>query len=394
VHFAALHFKHKNRSAACAAEQGVRFLREKSMSASDSNKKHTSVKDGVFHAISHYLAGTPAKSIFFVITLGVVSFIGWSFDYYLKRLKQDSAIVVNLDSPSIKQYVFELDGHVIRTTKTGRVRFDQVRPGHHFLAIFTDDILLYTTELSVKGGEEVIITKASLAKSNQKLNINHSKTETPSDDSNVDIVIDAGHGGADTGGISEIDGIIIKEKFIVLEAARSLQRIFESKGYSVLLTRNTDTYIPLRYRLNIANENCRRLFISLHADASVNPNEKGFSVYGISRRGIQNQVSRLASVNPSLKLTAEEKFSSNYLVAEMIGESMLREVSKITSLYRKNVERESFTVLKTHSCPALLLELGFISNSYDRIKLLSPEHRGQLYASIAGGVTRALDLVK
>ena len=364
------------------------------MSSNESNNPKEPLREGIIHAFSHALAGTPARSILFVLTLGAISLVTWGVDFFLKKPERDAAIVIKLDEHLEKNYLFELDGRITHSTRTGRVRFDKVRPGHHFLAIFADNSLIFTAEANVDGGEELLITQSNLEVVSESIDLNSTNTVANKGLSKIDIIIDAGHGGEDPGAIVEISGLVIKEKFIALEAARSLKNIFETEGFTTLLIRDSDKYIPLKHRLNIVNERCEKLFISLHADAFRKKSINGFSVFGVSKKGMKSEIIRLKSNDSPLALTADKRFSSNYLLTEMIGESILREVTTVSAIHKESVQRAGFVVLKSPSCPSLLIELGFMTNSTDQIKLISPEHRAQLYTAISTGVKNALEIIK
>ncbi len=105
------------------------------------------------------------------------------------------------------------------------------------------------------------------------------------------VVIDAGHGGIDSGTIG-VDGSM--EKDLVLDEAIRLGRELERRGYTVHLTRNTDIYIPLRERVNIARGYDADLFISLHADSNPDTSVEGMSVYTLSESGSDKEAAALA----------------------------------------------------------------------------------------------------
>jgi N-acetylmuramoyl-L-alanine amidase len=362
------------------------------MAENNSNRPKSSTGEGIIDALSHAIAGASGKSLVFVITLAVISGVGWGIQYFLKKTEKMSAILVTLDQPQDEGYLFELDGHTSHSSKTGRVRFDNVRPGVHYLAVFTGDILMSSIEVQVEGGEELLISKNELSaldtSSTPEITYEKSHEVAPK----VDIVIDAGHGGADPGAFSEIEGIIIKEKFITLDAAKSLKEILELKGYSVFLTRRTDSYISLRSRVKEANIRCKKLFLSLHADAFRDTEVRGFSVFRLSESGMRSEIARMQSdsIPEDRDNLADKVFEKNIRLSGFVGESILDEVSSTTPLYKDTVQKAGFVVLKSPACPSLLVELGFITNAKDKIALISPEHRLKLYESIANGVESAL----
>lgn len=361
------------------------------MTESNSNNRRSSTREGIIDAITHAIAGVSGKSIVFVVTLAVLSGASWGIQYFLKNSEKMSAVLVTLEQSNDEGYLFELDGHTSHFSETGRVRFDNVRPGVHFLAVYAGNILISSIEFHVQGGEELHISEDKLNELNSSA-MSDNTNEKPDDVApKVDIVIDAGHGGEDLGTFSEIEGIVIKEKFVTLEAAKSLKEILESKGYSVFLTRKKDDYyIPLRSRVREADMRCKKLFMSLHADGARDAEVRGFSVYRLSEKSMRSEIARVQSNTIPVVNSVDKVFERNRHLSGFIGETILSEVSSTTRLYKDTVQNAGYAVLKSQYCPALLVQLGFISNAKDKIALISPEHRTKVYESIANGVESAL----
>ena len=225
--------------------------------------------------------------------------------------------------------------------------------------------------------------------------INKKKRKT----SNFIITIDAGHGGIDPGAIN----LGYKEKDITLKAAIELKKILREKGYIVYLTRKKDKFISLRERRLIAKKNKSDLFISLHVDSVRKRATRGTSIYTLSEKASDRITARLAERENKVDLIAGvnlEKVDDE--VASILLDLTRRDTKnssaefaeKYIELARNNGHRllkrphrhAGFAVLKSPDIPAVLIELGFLSNSKD-VKLLSnPKTRKRLIYTLSKSI--------
>ncbi len=211
------------------------------------------------------------------------------------------------------------------------------------------------------------------------------------------IVIDAGHGGHDPGAA----GYFSHEKDITLATARVLRDRLERTGrYKVVMTRTDDTYIPLETRVRIARRANADLFISLHADSGADPSIRGATVYTLSEQGADRAGRQVfekadwinvnlpgadASVNRILlDLTQRETRNRSSVFAE----DLLDQIGVAVPLLRRSHRDAGFMVLLAPDVPAVLLEMGFITNRADEQELADPSRRQRL----ASGVAAAIDL--
>ncbi|MCU1723568.1 MULTISPECIES: N-acetylmuramoyl-L-alanine amidase [unclassified Pseudomonas] len=226
----------------------------------------------------------------------------------------------------------------------------------------------------------------------------------PNGKRDIVIAIDAGHGGEDPGASGSRGQ---HEKDIVLQIAKELQRqINTEKGFRAELTRTGDYFIPLRKRTEIARKKGADLFISIHADAAPSTAAFGASVFALSDRGATSETARwladsenrsdliggagnvslddkdrmLAGVLLDLSMTASLSSSLN------VGQKVLGNIGRVTSLHKRRVEQAGFMVLKSPDIPSILVETGFISNANEAAKLATPSHQQSLARSIHGGV--------
>lgn len=213
------------------------------------------------------------------------------------------------------------------------------------------------------------------------------------------IVIDPGHGGKDPGSLARSGR---KEKDVTLAAAEDLRAALLSTGrYDVHLTRSDDTFIELEDRVAIAREKGANLFISLHADAGANAETRGSSVYTLSADGekrveterhkhdwvmsVERDRTRPVEVNQVLAdLVQRETKNQSARFAQMLVPA-LGEVgwAALQNPHRKR----GFYVLLSPDVPAVLLEMGFMTNIHDEANLASERQR----ARMAKGVVAAID---
>jgi N-acetylmuramoyl-L-alanine amidase len=206
------------------------------------------------------------------------------------------------------------------------------------------------------------------------------------------IVIDAGHGGKDPGAA----GARSREKDVNLAAAKALKARLERSGrYRVVLTRDDDTFIPLEQRVAIARRASADLFISLHADSGPEASQ-GASVYTLSERGerrvgqVVGRNDRLFNVsygNPSvgqILLDLTQRSTKNRSAG--FAELMLDHISTCAPLLRRSHRDGSLVVLLAPDVPAVLLEMGFITNDTDERRLTDPAGRRRMMDAVGDAI--------
>ncbi|MFC0166944.1 N-acetylmuramoyl-L-alanine amidase [Pseudoduganella danionis] len=217
------------------------------------------------------------------------------------------------------------------------------------------------------------------------------------------VVLDPGHGGEDPGASGKNGS---REKDIVLAIAKRLKnRIEEIPNMRVMLTRDGDYFVPLGTRVEKARKVQADLFVSIHADAFVQPTARGSSVFVLSEKGasstaarwladkenladtiggvnVRNHDRQLASVLIDLSTTAQINDSLK------LGKSVLGEIGGINRLHKGSVEQAGFAVLKAPDIPSILIETAFISNPEEEAKLLDEGYQNQLADAIVKGIRR------
>ena len=208
------------------------------------------------------------------------------------------------------------------------------------------------------------------------------------------IVIDAGHGGHDPGAKGQ-QGY---EKDINLAAARALKARLERTGrYRVVLTRESDVYVPLESRVRIAQRAGADLFLSLHSDSGPEPSLRGASVYTLSDKATGRSARFVSGDDWFMKasLTSDRGVSDILLDLTQratrnrsagFAQMLVSRIEGKAALLRKSQRDAGFMVLLAPDVPAVLLEMGFISNSEDEAFLRDAGHRNRLMSAVGDAI--------
>ncbi len=217
------------------------------------------------------------------------------------------------------------------------------------------------------------------------------------------VVIDAGHGGHDPGTISPLTGRNEKEVTLAI-AKRIRDELIASGRVRVALTREDDRFYVLRERSAIARNLGADLFISIHADAAPSPDAKGATLYTLSEVASDREAAALAArENKSDIVKGVNLGGENADVASILIDLAQRETMNSSVRFANLVKREGarhipfrsgyhrmagFAVLKAPDTPAILMEVGYMTNADDAVRLQSAE--GQ--QDIAAGLRRAIEI--
>ena len=219
----------------------------------------------------------------------------------------------------------------------------------------------------------------------------------------VVIALDPGHGGEDPGAIGPSG---LREKDVVLAIAMQLRdRINGIANMRAMLTRDADFFVPLHERVRKARRVSADLFVSIHADAFLNPEARGASVFALSQGGASSTAARwmanrenaadlVGGINVHAKdesvLRAMIDMSTTAQIKDSLklGGEVLGQIGKVGKLHKGSVEQASFAVLKAPDIPSILVESAFISNPGEEAKLRDPEYRVQLVEALATGIQR------
>ena len=224
------------------------------------------------------------------------------------------------------------------------------------------------------------------------------------------IVLDPGHGGTETGAIGPSG---IQEKELTLTIARELEARLESQlGVRVVLTRNEDANVPHDTRTAIANQNKADLFISLHLNSSLGAGAHGAETYFLSAEASDAAAARMAEAENTaadpgvpegttvaeaqdLELILWDLAQTHHLLESQRFAAMIQgELNQTLQLRDRGVKQAPFRVLNGAAMPAVLVELGFISNPDEEKKLQDAAYRAELTASLTRAIGRYKALVE
>ena len=213
------------------------------------------------------------------------------------------------------------------------------------------------------------------------------------------IVIDAGHGGHDTGTIGP-DGL--EEKDLVLDVALRLGKMLENRlGAEVVYTRNDDTFIPLETRTAIANREQADLFVSVHANSSRDPDTRGVETYYLnftsSSEALEVAARENAVSEKSIhelqdlvkKIALKEKIEESHEFATDVQQALRDGVAvKNSGIRNRGVKKAPFIVLIGANMPSILAEISFVSNPEDERRLKTAEYRQHIAESLYRGISK------
>jgi len=213
------------------------------------------------------------------------------------------------------------------------------------------------------------------------------------------IVIDAGHGGYDPGTMGRSTGL--REKDVNLDLAKRLGNLLKAEGIEVVYTRTTDRFISLQSRVDIANRSGADLFVSIHSNANRVRSMNGFEVYYVAPSvndssraltsarnvGINLDNSDFASHSLDLKATLWDMiYTFNRAESIELSRSICRVINNNCETKVIGVKAARYYVLKGVRMPAVLIEVGFLSNSSEERMLKNAFYRQKIAESIMEGI--------
>ncbi|AXP08267.1 N-acetylmuramoyl-L-alanine amidase [Campylobacter hepaticus] len=237
---------------------------------------------------------------------------------------------------------------------------------------------------------------------NKKISQNSNKTLSVNYKGQKLIVIDAGHGGKDSGALNDKKGIL-KEKDIVLNVALKLGLELQKRGYKILYTRHLDKFINLRDRTKYANDKNADLFISIHANAAPNAakvrSSEGVETFFLSparserskkvaekeNQGDFEEINYFSKQSILNFLNREKIVASNKLAID-VQKNILIQTRKKYRIVDGGVREAPFWVLVGAQMPAILIEIGYITHPTEGKRLTNKTFQDLLVKGIADGV--------
>ena len=219
------------------------------------------------------------------------------------------------------------------------------------------------------------------------------------------IAIDPGHGGKDPGAIGKNLGIY--EKNVTLSIARELKALLDKDpNFKGVLTRSSDYYISVPERSEIARKYKANFLVSIHADSSLNSDQRGASVWVLSNRRANDEMGQwleddekrsellggagkvLSNNNDKYldQTVLDLQFGHSQRTGYELGNSILRRFARVTSLSRSTPQHASLGVLRSPDIPSVLVETGFLSNMEEEQKLNTIAYRRRIAYMIYEGL--------
>lgn len=226
-------------------------------------------------------------------------------------------------------------------------------------------------------------------------------SKSPRVDRLVTVVIDPGHGGEDPGAIGRGGS---REKDVTLAIGRLLKAQIDAEpNMRAVLTRDSDFFIPLQQRVQKARRLQADLFVSVHADAFIQPTARGSSVFVLSESGASSVAARwlakrenAADLIGGVDLGVKDPHLARTLLdlsqtatnndSLKLGRAVLGELGNINTLHKAHVELAGFAVLKAPDIPSILVETAFISNPEEERRLTDQAYQNKMASAILRGI--------
>lgn len=196
------------------------------------------------------------------------------------------------------------------------------------------------------------------------------------------VALDPGHGGRDAGTRSQ--ELNLREKDLTLRVSRRLKETLEERGYRVILTRTSDSYVPLEKRSAIADQAGADLFLSIHFNAVGNPAIEGTETYVLTPQTHRSTGQKDAAASDSARNAGNENDHWNALLGFLVQRQLLRDLET----FDRGLKRARFRVLREVECPAVLVEAGYLSNPREAARLGGAEYQEKFVHSLAAAVDR------
>ncbi|MBV1910590.1 MAG: N-acetylmuramoyl-L-alanine amidase [Kangiellaceae bacterium] len=316
-------------------------------------------------------------------------------DYKLFTLPNPSRLVVDINQSNLKA---DINAIKLPEALVGSIRTSHKKGNTRVVidlkkSVTTKD---FTLKPYQKYGHRLVIDL--VPKDSRKKIVKKAEDRNTNQKRDIIIAIDAGHGGEDPGAPGG-------EKEVCLAVAKKLAALInKEKGMKAVLTRKDDYFVGLLKRTEIARSNKADLFISLHADGFSDKRVRGTSVWVLSPRGATSEMGRwleqkenasdlaggvdISNQDPLVAAVLLD-LSMNYSVGESLKAAGLvrKQLSgNMPKMHGKGIKKAAFVVLQMPDIPAMLVEMGFISNKKENKQLKSAKHQRKIASSVLKGV--------
>ena len=245
------------------------------------------------------------------------------------------------------------------------------------VAIDLDDFKTYKVVLA-DNKKTILITVTSNKTDNDNENVNNSQNNTNNNDNNDNtninngekiVVIDAGHGGSDPGACVTVDDTLYDEKSINLRVALKIRDILENNNIKVMMTRDDDTFLSLPERSDFANINNAVFFVSIHSNSATTKTADGYEIY----------------------YSKQNNTDFTGLTSNELAKSISNSLSKNVSTRNRGVKSADHVVTKLSIMPAVLVEIGFMTNPEEFELMQSDEYTDDFAKGVAEGIIAVFD---
>lgn len=222
------------------------------------------------------------------------------------------------------------------------------------------------------------------------------------------IIIDPGHGGDDPGAIGQLG---LREKEVVLKVALKLKKILEKKlkNVKIVLTRSKDIFVPLKKRAQIANKyvnkNTAGIFISIHANASYNKKTTGYETFVLSPVASDDEARAVAAMeNGIIDPLPKNESTVGRIITQLLSNEYIRESLKLAEFVQKGyktylpsnipdrgIKKALFYVLEGTLMPAILTEIGFITNRKEEKLMRKDKYQWKIAQGMASGILKFIN---
>jgi N-acetylmuramoyl-L-alanine amidase len=327
-------------------------------------------------------------------------------DQTLLRLRLESALAFRVDDSRVRNLVIKLYGGAL---DPGMIRLNQARglidgmrsrqaDGYALVEVDLSELASRYQSLTEDGGKTILLrieqAPVTLIPEPEPRGAHMVQTLPPEQRGRKvevrRVVIDAGHGGGDLG--AEGRGGL-REKDVTLAVAKKLEQILEGRDIEVILTRNGDESLGLVERTETANRYSADLFISVHCNAWPNPRAKGVETYFLSPAKTEWDASVARAENAGVSAAEDLDFIlwdlvQNAYIQESatLAEEVQERLAADLGLENRGVKQAGFRVLVGAFMPAILVELGFVTNQGDAAKLTDPEFQRKAAEAMADAI--------
>ena len=257
-------------------------------------------------------------------------------------------------------------------------------------------------QVTLDGGKAVTAQKSYNTPQSQNNNSNNTRitqTQSQSQSGNTSrgnkkytIVVDPGHGGHDSGA----RGNGYNEKDIALQVATRLANNLR-RDYNVIITRDSDFFVPLDTRAKIGNDANADFFISIHLNSSSSSSANGTEVFYFSKKDQGSYAAQVAKFENKVDgsygdvpfsdfILNDIFYRKNQKTSQAIAESVLNNLINTTGLRRRGVFGANFAVLRGSNSPSILVELGFMNNYSDLSQYLTPDGQERAASAIGDAI--------